>query len=119
MGADRIVNVSSETVAGMAFAERPFLPGHEAMYIVSPDNGAGRPLAELISHHFGEAVEVRDLPRDDAGGISAAKAERLLGYRPKRSWRDYLSPEGELLDAVRDRLRHGETGVQRGRAALS
>ena len=24
MGADRIVNVSSETVAGMAFAERPF-----------------------------------------------------------------------------------------------
>ena len=24
MGADRLVNVSSETVAGMAFAERPF-----------------------------------------------------------------------------------------------
>src|ERR687893_194973 len=142
MGADRIVNVSSETVAGMAFAERPFhapsapideslenrpqdpyalaklfgeqlmdaavarsdlhaisirpswvqwegnyerslgpwlrdplgappsesfwsyidvydlahalrlaaesaLPGHEAMYVVSPDNGAGRPLREL------------------------------------------------------------------------
>ncbi len=214
MGADRIVNVSSETVAGMAFAERPFLApyapideelenrpqdpyalakvfgeqlmdaavarsdlraisirpswvqwegnyerglgpwlrdpfgappsqsfwsyidvydlahalrlaaetsldGHEAMYVVSPDNGAGRPLAELISHHFGEAVAVRDLPREDAGGISAAKAERLLGYRPERSWRDYLSPDGELLDAVRERLRHGQTGVQRGRAALS
>ncbi len=214
MGADRIVNVSSETVAGMAFAERPFvapdapideelenrpqdpyalakifgeqlmdaavarsdlraisirpswvqwegnyerslgpwlrdpfgappsqsfwsyvdaydlaralrlaaetsLDGHEAMYVVSPDNGAGRPLAELISHHFGEAVSVRSLAREDASGISAAKAERLLGYRPTRSWRDYLSPEGELLETARERLRHGETGVQRGRAALS
>ena len=70
------------------------------MYVVSPDNGAGRPLRELIAHHFGEEVAVGELPREDAGGISSAKAERLLGYRPTRSWRDYLSPDGELLDAA-------------------
>ena len=214
MGADRIVNVSSETVAGMAFAERPFhapaapideslpnrpqdpyalakvfgeqlmdamvarsdvsavsirpswvqwegnyerslgpwvrdpfaappsesfwsyidvydlahalrlaaessLPGHEAMYVVSPDNAAGRPLRELIAHHFGEEVTVGTLPREDAGGISFAKAERLIGYRPAHTWRDYLGEDGLLLDAPRERLARGETGVQRGRAALS
>ena len=35
------------------------LRGHEAMYIVSADNGAGRPLRELIAHHFGEEVDGR------------------------------------------------------------
>ena len=186
LGADRIVNVSSETVAGMAFAERPFhapyAPIDEELenrpqdpYALAKDFGeqlmdaavarsdlraisirpvlgavggqlraqpravaarsvrgaaepellelrrrlrpraraaaggrelaatgtrrctssrpttaTGRPLAELIAHHFGEDVSVRDLPREDAGGISHAKAERLLGYQPTRSWRDYL-----------------------------
>jgi UDP-glucose 4-epimerase len=213
LGADRLVNVSSETVAGMAFAERPFhapyapideelenrpqdpyalakafgeqlmdaaversdlraisirpswvqwegnyerslgpwlrdpfgapasqnfwsysdvydlahalrlaaesrLPGHEAMYVVSPDNAARRPLAQLIAHHYGEDVELRELPREDAGGISYAKAERLIGYRPARSWRDYLDADGTLRGTARELLEHGETGVQRGRAAL-
>jgi UDP-glucose 4-epimerase len=94
------------------------LPGHEVLYIASPDNGAGRPLAGLIAHHFGEAVELRALPREDAGGISIAKARRLIGYDPQRSWRDYLTPTGELLPAARERLERGETGVQRGRAAV-
>src|SRR4051812_49001820 len=162
MGADRLVNVSSETVSGMGFAERPFfagrapideelpsrpqdpyalskvfgeqlmdaavarsdltavsmrpswvqwegnyerslgpwlrdpfnepasasfwsyvdiydvahalrlaaecpIAGHEAMYVVAADNGAGRPLRELIAHHFGEEVEVGELAREDAG----------------------------------------------------
>lgn len=214
MGADRLVNVSSETVTGMAFAERPFhapyapidealqsrpqdsyalakvfgeqlmdaavarsdlraisirpswvqwegnyerslgpwlrdpfaappsvsfwsyidvydlahalrlaaessLDGHVAMYIASPDNATGRPLRELVAHHFGEDVSVGSLAREDAGGISSAKAERLIAYRPTRSWRDYLSPDGVLLDEARERLAHGRTGVQLGRAALS
>jgi nucleoside-diphosphate-sugar epimerase len=214
MGADRLVNVSSETVTGMAFAERPFhapyapidealqsrpqdsyalakvfgeqlmdaavtrsdlraisirpswvqwegnyerslapwlrdpfaappsvsfwsyidvydlahalrlaaessLDRHEAMYIASPDNATGRPLRELVAHHFGEDVSVGSLAREDAAGISSAKAERLIAYRPTRSWRDYLSPDGVLLDEARERLAHGRTGVQLGRAALS
>ena len=89
------------------------------MYVVSPDNGTGRPLRELIAHHFGAEVAVGALEREDAGGISSAKAARLIGYHPTRSWRDYLSPDGVLLDAARERLAHGQTGVQLGRAALS
>jgi nucleoside-diphosphate-sugar epimerase len=94
------------------------LDTHEVFYIASPDNHANRPLAELIRHHHGEAIEIREpLSRPDASGISIAKAERLLGYAPTRSWRDYVSEDGELLDAVRERLERGDTGLQRGRSA--
>jgi nucleoside-diphosphate-sugar epimerase len=99
----------------LRLAAESSLDGHEVMYIASPDNATGRPLRALIAHHFGDAVEVRGEPDS---GISIDKARRLLGYAPSRSWRDYLTPEGELLDAARERLERGETGVQRGRAAL-
>jgi UDP-glucose 4-epimerase len=94
------------------------LDGHHAMYVVAADNGAGRPLAELLADHYGDAVELRALPRPDAGGIGFARAARLLGYAPRRSWRDYLTPDGIPLPAVAERLAGGDTGVQRGRAAL-
>jgi UDP-glucose 4-epimerase len=103
----------------LRLAAESSLDGHAAMYIAAPDNATGRPLTELIAYHFGEEVAVRELPREDAGGISSAKAERLLGFRPTRSWRNYLTPDGTLLDAARERLVHGRTGVQLGRAALS
>jgi nucleoside-diphosphate-sugar epimerase len=92
---------------------------HEAVYLVAADNGAGRTLRELIGHHYGEDVELRALEREDAGGISGAGAARLLGFRPSRSWRDYLSPDGTLLEEARARLERGDTGVHRGRAALT
>jgi nucleoside-diphosphate-sugar epimerase len=99
----------------LRLAAESSLPGHEVMYIASPDNGTGRPLRELIAHHFGDAVEVRGEP--DAG-ISIEKARRLLGYAPTRSWRDYLTADGELLPAAAERLARAETGIHRGRAAL-
>jgi UDP-glucose 4-epimerase len=92
---------------------------HEAVYIVAADNAAGRPLRELIAHHFGEDVEIRDLPREDAGGISYAAAHELLGYEPSRSWRDYLTDEGKLVTRAQMMLEMGETGVQLGRRAIS
>ena len=90
---------------------------HEVMYIASPDNAAGRPLADLVRRHFGDAITLRPTTREDASGISCAKAERLLGYAPTRSWRDYLDENGKLRPEVRERLARGETGVQRGRTA--
>ena len=91
-------------------------PGHEVVYIASPDNSANRPLAELVRHHHGSEIELRELAREDASGISIAKAERLLGYAPSRSWRDYLTDDGELRPEAAERLERGETGFQRGRA---
>ena len=70
------------------------LSGHEVFYVASPDNVGGRPFAELVRRYYGNAIEIRSLAREDASGISCAKAERLLGYSPSRSWRDYLDEEG-------------------------
>ena len=50
----------------------------------------GRPFAEMVRKYYGDALPVRALAREDASGISSAKAMRMLGYAPKRSWRDYL-----------------------------
>jgi UDP-glucose 4-epimerase len=62
-------------------------------------------------------VPVREHDRPDASGISTAKAVRMLGWEPRRSWRDYLGDDGRLLPEVRERLERSDTGVHRGRAA--
>ena len=97
----------------LALAAQSELPGHEVMYISSPDNFTGRPLGEVV-----DDVEIRELVREDAGGTSIAKARRLLGYDPQRTWRDYLDEQGDLRPEVAEQLEHGHTVVQRGRALL-
>lgn len=73
------------------------LPGHEVMYIVAADNAYGRPLADVVARHAPDA-ELRGTDRPDAAGTSSAKARRLLGYAPTRSWRDHLTPDGRARD---------------------
>ena len=51
-----------------------------------------RPRRRVAEHYPG--VPVRPLERPDASGISIAKARRLLGWDPRRSWRDYLDADG-------------------------
>ena len=75
------------------------LPGHEVFYIAQDDNSAGQPLADLVRRWHGDKVALRDLPRPDASGISCAKAKRMLGWRPTRTWRDYLDDNGRLRSA--------------------
>ena len=58
------------------------LPGHEVFYIASPDVASALTLPELVARHHGDAIALRELDRPDAGGISIAKARRLLGYEP-------------------------------------
>ncbi len=70
------------------------LPGHEVFYIASPDNVGNRPFADLVRRYYGEEIEIHPLSREDSSAISCAKAERLLGYSPSRSWSDYLDDEG-------------------------
>ncbi len=55
------------------------------------------------------------MPPAIPAGTPIAKARRMLGYAPSRSWRDYLDADGRLLAGVRERLAAGGTGVQRGR----
>jgi len=80
----------------MCLAAESDLPGHEVFYIASPDNAGSRDFAAAVAEHYGDSVRLRELDRIDASGISCAKANRLLGYRPSRSWRDYLDDSGKL-----------------------
>ncbi|MET9343557.1 NAD-dependent epimerase/dehydratase family protein [Nonomuraea sp. NPDC003804] len=95
-------------VPGFFFPDRPFLPD----YVPVDEEHPARPQDPYaLAKHFGEqlmdaavrrcaarlygdAVEVRPHDRVDASAISCEKAVRLLGWRPKRSWRDYLDEEG-------------------------
>jgi nucleoside-diphosphate-sugar epimerase len=78
------------------------LPGHEVFYIASPDNVGSRPFEEAVREHYGDRMEIKTpLPREDTSGLSIEKARRLLGYDPKRSWRDYLDEQGRLKPGVR------------------
>lgn len=79
----------------LVLATESELDGHEVFYVAASDNCGAHPLAELVAAHYGDAVEMRDVARTDASGISCAKAERLLGYAPKRSWRNYLDERGD------------------------
>jgi UDP-glucose 4-epimerase len=73
------------------------LGGHEVVYVAQPDNATGRPLAELVQAVLGDTdVELRPTDRPDASGIDSSKAQRLLGWRPTRSWRDVLDDQGHL-----------------------
>lgn len=73
------------------------LPGHEVFYIASPDNVGGRNFGEILNTYYGDKIELRPTARPDASGISSAKAQRMLGWSPKRSWRDYLDSDGKAL----------------------
>jgi nucleoside-diphosphate-sugar epimerase len=71
------------------------LPGHEVFYIASPDTIGGHPLVETVKRHYGgEGIDFHAIERVDASAISSAKAQRLLGWKPARSWRDYLDENG-------------------------
>jgi nucleoside-diphosphate-sugar epimerase len=83
-----------DLAALLRLAAESDLPGHEVFYAAQPDNSAGAPLADLVRRHHGDAIELREVDRPDAAGISTAKAQRMLGWKPTRSWRDYLDETG-------------------------
>jgi nucleoside-diphosphate-sugar epimerase len=77
------------------------LPGHEVLYVASPDTIGGHPLEEIVRrHHAATQVELRPLQRPDASAIDCSKARRLLAWEPARSWRDYLDEDGRLKEGV-------------------
>ena len=60
--------------------------GHEAFLLVQPTTRFSEPTAELIELNFGPDVEIRGKLEGNASVISTAKAQRMLGWRPKPGW---------------------------------
>ncbi|WIB63483.1 MULTISPECIES: NAD(P)-dependent oxidoreductase [unclassified Curtobacterium] len=87
--------IDAEDLAdALVLAAESDLPGHEVFYIAAADNAGGHDFAAVVREHHGDAIELRELDRVDASGISIEKARRLLGWSPKRSWRDHLDEQG-------------------------
>ena len=51
----------------------------------------------MLQKFYGDQIELRPLSRFDASGISSEKAQRMLGWTPTRSWRDYLDADGRAI----------------------
>jgi nucleoside-diphosphate-sugar epimerase len=86
---------ADDLAAAILAAAGSDLAGHEAMFIAADDNVGGRDLHAAWREAFPDApTELRAVPRPDANGFDTTKAKRLLGWAPRRSWRDYLTESG-------------------------
>jgi UDP-glucose 4-epimerase len=74
--------------AGLAATE-PIAPGPYAVYVAAPDNGTVLATRELVTRHYPD-VPVRGAVPEFGSLISSDAAERLLGFRPAMSWREFL-----------------------------
>ncbi|GAB3744692.1 NAD-dependent epimerase/dehydratase family protein [Microlunatus parietis] len=72
----------------LAAAEQ--LPGGEVFYVGAADAMARKPLAELMPLYHPGTDRLAAGLTGTAPAFSIAKAERLLGWRPERSWRTEL-----------------------------
>jgi UDP-glucose 4-epimerase len=64
--------------------------GHEVCYVAADETPVGRELAAQARAWFGDGVPILPLDRPDAAGTANALARQLLGWSPRRSWRDHL-----------------------------
>ncbi len=60
--------------------------GHETFMLAQPTTRFAEPTKELIALNFGPHVEIRRDIEGNASVISAEKAERVLGWKPKPGW---------------------------------
>ncbi|QAU13492.1 NAD(P)-dependent oxidoreductase [Halorubrum sp. BOL3-1] len=70
--------------------DSPVEPGaHEAVNCVAADNALGRPLLDLLREVYGDVPDNCAVDEgSDRTGYAVAKAERLFGWTPTRSWRE-------------------------------
>jgi nucleoside-diphosphate-sugar epimerase len=69
------------------------LEGHDACFIAAADTFMPTPSRELVSHYYPSTI-MREGFGDHASLLSTAKAERLLGFRPRHSWKSYGINDG-------------------------
>ena len=64
---------------------------HDRFFITADDAMSREPLAVAFPRRFPGSEAVCAALTGTEGPISCAKAKRLLGYRPRHSWRDHLA----------------------------
>lgn len=62
--------------------------GHEAIFVSAADSFMPGPSAELVREHYPQTA-IREGFAGNASLLSGEKAARVLGFRPRYSWREY------------------------------
>ncbi|MDQ0614092.1 UDP-glucose 4-epimerase [Microbacterium sp. W4I4] len=70
----------------------PEIPNGETFIVGADDALAREPLADLLPRFVPGSDELASVLTGTAPAFSSAKARRLLGWRPERSWRTELAP---------------------------
>lgn len=79
----------------------PSIPNAQTFIVGAADALAREPLAELLPRFVPDAAEAASVLTGTSPAFSIAKAARLLGWAPKRSWRTELtSPAGVSTGAA-------------------
>jgi len=60
---------------------------YEAFMLAQPSSRFLEPTIDIVRNNFGDRVEIREGLSGVASVISTEKAQRLLGWRPRRDWR--------------------------------
>ena len=61
---------------------------YEAFMLAQPSSRFAEPTIDLVKRNFGDRVEIRDGLNGVASVISTAKAQRMLGWKPRHDWRN-------------------------------
>ena len=61
---------------------------YEAFMLAQPSSRFAEPTVDLVKRNFGDRVEIRDGLEGTASVISTAKAQRMLGWKPRHDWRN-------------------------------
>lgn len=83
------VDVRDAAQAFRLAAERE-IPGYSVFFAGAPDALAREPLAELLPRFYPGTEKLAANLTGTRPAISNARAEAVLGYRPRHSWRDLL-----------------------------
>src|SRR5690606_22688441 len=87
--------VDARDVAGFTdtlLQAMPEIPNGETFFVGADDALAREPLAELLPRFVPGSDELAAVLTDTSPAFSNAKARRMLGWRPERSWRTDLAP---------------------------
>lgn len=70
--------------------------GAENFLIASKDTTMNRPTAELVAEYF-PGVPLKEDMGEYQSLMSTAKAQKMIGYDPVHSWREFVDPHGEEI----------------------
>ena len=64
--------------------------GHEMMIVAAPRSSMREPTEELIKKHLGGRIPTKPSLTGNWSAVSSAKAKRLLGFKARHVWEQYL-----------------------------